>query len=71
MIEQQGAWIHPLLLFQDDAGYLQWIPAVWTDLAKGDAFSEVAAGRSVLHADCLWPLAEMLQQLRKEPPHEL
>jgi hypothetical protein len=71
LIEQQGVSIRSLLLFQDDAGYSQWIPAVWTDLAKGDAFSEVAAGRSVLHADCLWPLAEMLQRLRKEPTREL
>jgi hypothetical protein len=58
-----------MLLFQDEAGYLQQIPAAWTDLVKGDAFGEVAAGRSALHADCLWPLAEWLQQLRKETSH--
>lgn len=69
LIEQQGAWVHSTLLFEDPGGYLQQIPAVWTDLAKGDAFGEVAAGRSVLHPDCLWPLAQLLQQLRKEASH--
>lgn len=66
LIEQQGVSTASILLFQDPAGYLQQIPAVWTDLVKGDAFSEVAAGRSALHAGCLWPLAELLQQLRKD-----
>ena len=71
LIEQQDISIHSILLFQDEAGYLQRIPAVWTDLVEGDVFGEVAAGRSTLHADCLWPLAELLQQLRKEPSHDL
>jgi len=71
LIEQQGISVHSILLFQDEAGYLQRIPAVWTDLVEGDVFGEVAAGRSALHADCLWPLAELLQQLRKEPTHDV
>jgi Family of unknown function (DUF5372) len=71
LIEQQGISIHSLLLFQDEAGYLQRIPAAWTDRAEGDVFGEVAAGRCALHADCLWPLAELLQQLRKEPSHDV
>ena len=69
LIEQQGGSIHSILLFQDEAGYLQRIPAAWTDLVEGDAFGEVAAGRSALHADCLWPLVELLHQLRKEASH--
>jgi Family of unknown function (DUF5372) len=69
LIEQQGISTRGVLFYQDEAGYLQQIPVVWTDLVKGDAFGEVAAGRSALHADCLWPLAELLQQLRKEASH--
>ncbi len=71
LIEEQGGSTESALLFQDEAGCLRRIPAGWTDLARGDAFCEVAAGRSVLHADCLWTLAQLLQQLRKESPGDV
>jgi len=66
LIDQQGVSTQSILLFQDEVGYLTAIPAVWTDFVKRDAFCEVAAGRCRLHLECLWPLAELLQTLRKE-----
>ena len=46
------------MYFHDEDGHLREIPAAWTNFVKGDAFVEIAAGRSQLHAGCLLELAE-------------
>jgi hypothetical protein len=49
------------LFFHDDCGGLREIPAVWTDFVKGDAWVELAAGRSPLHGEYLLELADWVQ----------
>jgi Family of unknown function (DUF5372) len=54
-----------LFIFLSPSGDLRQIPAVWTDFMKTDAFVEVAAGRSTLHAGFLLELAELLKHLKE------
>jgi hypothetical protein len=68
LVEHRWCFTQSILFFQDDTGSLQQIPADWTDFLKGDPFCEVAARRSPLHGDCLWPLAELLEKLSRKPP---
>lgn len=51
------------MYFHDDCGQLREIPSVWTDFVKGDAFAEVAAGRSPLHAAYLLELVDLVERL--------
>jgi hypothetical protein len=51
--------------FHDDCGQLREIPSVWTDFVKGDAFVEVAAGRSTLHAAYLLELVDLVERLAR------
>jgi hypothetical protein len=53
------------IYFHDEHGHLREIPAVWTDFVKVDAYVELAAGRSPLHAVRLLELADMLDHLAK------
>ena len=67
VVEHQEVANQNILFFRDQAGYLAQIPAAWTDFVEANAFCDVAGGRSPLEADSLWLLAELLQELRKEP----
>ena len=67
LVEHQEVANQSLLLFRGQAGDLARIPATWTDFVEADAFCEVAGGRSPLHAQTLRLLAELLQELGKEP----
>ncbi len=68
LIEHKSVFGESYLFFCHPSGHLRQIPAVWTDFLKTDAFVEVAAGRSTLHADFLLELAELLKHLKKESP---
>jgi Family of unknown function (DUF5372) len=61
LIEHRCIFGVSYLYFQDDCGRLREIPAVWTDFVKGDAWVELAAGRSPLHAESLLELADWVQ----------
>jgi hypothetical protein len=55
-----------VLYFHAPDGHFGQIPAVWTDFIAGDTFCAIAAGRSRLHGDCLWLLAEIIGRLKNE-----
>jgi len=67
LVEHQEIANQSILYFRDQAGYLAQVPAAWTDFVEADTFCEVANGRSPLHAKSLGLLAELLQELKKEP----
>jgi len=50
-------------------GHLREIPSAWTDFVKGDAFVEIASGRSQLHAGCLLELVDLIDRLGKVRAH--
>ena len=54
------------MYFHDVHGHLREIPAVWTDFVKVDAYVELAAGRSPLHAMHLLELADLVEHMAKE-----
>ena len=66
LVEHKCIFAESYLFFYDPFGHLLQIPAVWTDFLKSDAFVEVAAARSALHADFLLELAELLEQVKEE-----
>ena len=68
LIEHMSVFGESYLFFCHPSGHLRQIPAVWTDFLKTDAFVEVAAGRSTLHADFLLELAELLKHLEEGKP---
>jgi hypothetical protein len=55
--------------FHDDDGHLREIPSAWTDFVKCDAFVELAAGGSQLHAGCLLELVDLIDRLGKVKVH--
>ena len=57
------------MYFHDGDGHLREIPAAWTDFVKGDAFVELAAGRSQLHSGCLLKLCDLVGQMEKARGH--
>jgi len=69
LIEHRCSFGLSLLYFHDDYGRLREIPAVWTDFETGDAWVELAAGRSPLHAECLLELADWMQPLARGVGH--
>ena len=71
LIEHRFIFTESYLYFHDDSGHLREIPAVWTDFAKGDAFVELAVGRSPLHARCLLDLADLVALRAKEVGHDV
>ncbi len=71
LVEYRCIYAESFLYIHDDFGQLREIPAVWTDFVKGDAFVEVAAGRSPLHAGCLLDLAELVQRIAKGSSNDL
>jgi hypothetical protein len=62
LVEHRCSFGVSYLFFHDDCGALREIPAIWTDFVRGDAWVEVAAGRSPLHAECLLELADWVQR---------
>ena len=66
VVEHKYIYAESYLFFYDSFGHLRQIPAVWTDFLKIDAFVEVAAARSALHAYFLLELAELLKHVREE-----
>lgn len=66
LVEHKCIYAESYLFFYDPFGHFLQIPAVWTDFLESDAFIELAAGRSPLHADYLLQLVEVLRHLRKE-----
>ena len=66
VVEHKCIYAESYLFFYDSFGHLRQIPAVWTDFLKIDAFVEVAAARSALHAYFLLELAELLKHVREE-----
>ena len=71
LLEHRFIFTESYLYFHDDSGHLREIPAVWTDFVKGDAFVELAAGRSPLHARSLLELADLVAQRAKEVGHDV
>lgn len=58
------------MYFRDEDGHLREIPAAWTNFVKGDAFVEIAAGRSQLHAGCLLELAGLVEGMKPARGHD-
>lgn len=71
LIEHRCIFAESYVYFHDDCGHLREIPAVWTDFVKGDAFVEMAAGRSPLHARRLLELADLVEHMVKETSHDV
>jgi len=71
LIEQRYIYTESFLYFYDDHGHLREIPAVWTDFVKVDAYVELAAGRSPLHATHLLELADLVEHIAKGARHDL
>ena len=69
LVEHRCIFAESFVYFHDDAGHLREIPAAWTDFVKGDAFVEMAAGRSPLHAGCLLQLCDLMDRLGKVSTH--
>jgi hypothetical protein len=65
LIEQRYIFTESFVYFHDVHGHLWEIPAVWTDFVK-DAYVELAAGRSPLHAMHLLELADLVEHMAKE-----
>ena len=59
------------MYFHDASGHLREIPAIWTDFVKGDAYVELAAGRSPLHVGRLLELADLVEQIAKGTSHDV
>lgn len=70
LIEHRCIYAESYVYFQDDRGQLREIPSAWTDFVKGDAFAEVAAGRSPLHAAYLLELADRVERLTRGLGHD-
>ena len=65
LIEHRCIFTESFVYFHDGDGHLREIPAAWTDFVKSDAFVEMAAGRSQLHAGSLLELIDLIDRLRK------
>lgn len=64
LVEHRCIFTESFVYFHDGDGHLREIPAAWTDFVKGDAFVELAAGRSPLHAGCLLELAGLVERMK-------
>ena len=71
LIEQRYIYTESFLYFYDDHGHLREIPAVWTDFVKADAYVELSAGRSPLHATHLLELADLVERIAKGASRDL
>jgi Family of unknown function (DUF5372) len=66
LLEYRRIYSESYIYFQDDCNQTRVIPAIWTDFVKMDAFVELAAGASPLHAACLLELADLVQQVGRK-----
>ena len=69
LVEHRCIFTESFVYFHDDDGHLREIPSGWTDFVQGDAFVELAAGRSQLHAGCLLELVDLVDRLGKVKAH--
>ena len=69
LVEHRCIFAESFVYFHDCDGHLREIPSAWTDFVSGDAFVEVAAGRSPLHARCLLELADLVERLGEAKRH--
>ena len=65
LVEHRFIFTESFVYFHDDDGHLREIPSAWTDFVKCDAFVEIAAGRSQLHAGCLLEVVDLIDRLGK------
>jgi hypothetical protein len=70
VVEVRCVFAESYLYFHDETGRLREIPAAWTDFADGDAFVEVAAGRSALHGRSLLELVELVEHFARKGGNE-
>lgn len=66
LVEHRCIYAESYVYFHDDCGQLREIPSAWTDFVKGDAFVEMAAGRSPLHTACLLELADLVGRIARD-----
>jgi hypothetical protein len=66
LVEHRWVFTESVLYFHAPNGRFGQIPAVWTDFVEVDAFCAIASGRSRLHGDTLWLLAETIARLKNE-----
>jgi Family of unknown function (DUF5372) len=59
-VKRGRTWQSDRVYFFDDAGELACLPAEWTDVAAGDPFVVVSAGRSAFRTADLLELAGLL-----------
>jgi len=71
LLEYRHIYNESYVSFHDDCGQLRVIPAIWTDFVKMDAFVEMAAGTSPLHAACLLELANLVQHFGRKKGQDL
>lgn len=71
LLENRFIFTESYVYFHDASGHLREIPAIWTDFVKGDAFVELAAGRSPLHAGRLLELADLVEQMANGASHNV
>jgi hypothetical protein len=69
LVEHRCIFAESFVYFHDSDGHLREIPSAWTDSVKGDAFVEMASGRSQLHAGCLLELVDLIDRLGKVRAH--
>jgi len=65
LLEHRRIYSESYIYFHDDCDEMRVIPAIWTDFVKMDAFVEMAAGTSPLHAACLLELADLCNKERR------
>ncbi len=70
LVEVRCVFAESYLYFHDETGRLREIPAAWTNYADGDAFVEVAAGRSALHGRSLLELVELVEHFVRKNGNE-
>jgi uncharacterized protein DUF5372 len=66
LLEHRRIYSESYLYFHDDCDEVRVIPAIWTDFGKMDAFVEMAARTSPLHARCLLELADLVQRMGRK-----
>ncbi len=69
LVEHRRIFAESFVYFHDAEGHLREIPSAWTDFVKGDAFVEMAAGGSQLHAGCLLELCDLVIRTEKARGH--
>jgi len=66
LVAYKSAWGEDRVYFYNHEQQLIALPASWTDVIAIDPFVAVAEGRSLLRADDLWELAELVGRLQSK-----